>query len=314
MTTTRTSVHDTVGVQPRLHPHGARRRRRRTGRREARLALAFLAPALLALILLRIWPMTAAALTSFTPPGGTDLAQLTLENFRFLFADAGFANMVRVTLLFSLIVNPLQIFLALALAVLLTQKLRGVRGWRVMVFLPAAVPQAVSAIVWGVAMRPDGPINGFLAVLGIPPQPFLSSPNQALLSIIVIVSWIGVGYWMMFLIAGLLDIPAMYTEAAALDGAGWWSTFWNVTLPQLRRPLAFVLVADTVANFLVFAPVHILTRGGPEGSTDLVMYEIYTRAYQFGDLSLAAAETVLLVSLVIAIVSVQFRLLPGRTD
>lgn len=283
--------------------------RRRVQGREAILALLFTAPVLVALVVLRLWPMASAVVTSLKAPGSDSLGG---ENFAYLFADPSFLDMVRVTLLFAVIVNPLQIFLALALAVLLTQRLRGARFWRILVFLPAAVPQAVSAIVWGVALRPDGPVNGFLAVFGIDAQPFLSSRDQALLSIIVIVSWIGVGYWMMFLIAGLLDIPEMYTEAAAIDGAGWWKTFVFVILPQLRRPLGFVLVADTVANFLVFAPVQILTRGGPEGSTNLVMFEIYSRAYQYGDLSLAASETVILVLLVLAIVSIQFRLLPGR--
>lgn len=284
--------------------------RRLPGAREGWLAILFTAPTLAALVLLRLWPMGSAIKSSLSSPG-IDGA-LSLENFGYLFTDPGFLGMVKVTLLFSIIVNPLQIFLALALAVLMTQRLRGVRFWRILVFLPAAVPQAVSAIVWGIAMRPDGPLNGFLAIFGIGPQPFLSSKEQALLSIIVIVSWIGVGYWMIFLIAGILDIPTMYSEAAAIDGAGWWKTFWNITLPQLRRPLGFVLVADTVANFLVFAPVQILTRGGPEGSTNLVMFELYSRAYQYGDLSLAAAETVLLVGVVLIIVTIQFRLLPGK--
>jgi multiple sugar transport system permease protein len=183
--------------------------------------------------------------------------------------------------------------------------------WRTLIFLPIAVPQAVAAVVWGVAFRPDGPLNAALVQLGLPPQPFLSSADQALPSLIALVSWIGVGYWMMFLIAGLLDIPRSYYEAAAVDGASAWQGFRHITLPLLRRPLLFVLVADTVANFLVFAPVQILTQGGPQGSTHLVMFDIYDQAYRVGDVRLANAETVLLVVVVLAIVTVQFRLL-GR--
>jgi multiple sugar transport system permease protein len=281
-------------------------------RRDWARALPFLLPALVTLAALRIWPLIRAVRTSLEVRRADGTVGYGWDNFAFLFGDPEFWRMVGVTALFSGLVNPLQVLLALALAVLLTQRLRGVRVWRTLIFLPAAVPQAVSAIVWGVAMRPDGPVNGFLALFGIGGQPFLSSKDQALLSIIVVVSWIGVGYWMVFLIAGLLDVSPTYHEAAAIDGAGWWATFWRVTLPQLRRPLAFVLVATTVANFLVFAPVQILTRGGPEGSTQLVMYEIYHRAYQIGDLSLAAAETVLLVGVVVLIVCVQFRLLPSK--
>jgi multiple sugar transport system permease protein len=281
--------------------------------REARLAIAFLAPALIALLVLRVWPMLSAIVTSLNTPHAESFIP-TFGNFAFITSDPGFWVMVRVTLLFTVIVNPLQILVSLALAVLLTQRLKGARAWRILIFLPAAVPQTVSAIVWGIAMGPAGPLNGALARLGIPTQPFLSGKSESLLSIILIVSWIGVGYWMMFLIAGLLDIPTMYSEAAAIDGAGWWRTFWYVIIPQLRRPLGFVLVADTVANFLVFAPVQILTQGGPEGSTNLVMFEIYNRAYQYNDLGSAAAETVMLVIVVLLIVAVQFRFLPGKND
>jgi multiple sugar transport system permease protein len=130
-----------------------------------------------------------------------------------------------------------------------------------------------------------------------------------LLSIVLLASWIGVGYWMMFLIAGLQDIPPEYGEAADLDGAGPVRKFLDVTLPLLRRPLLFVLVADTVANFVLFAPIQVLTKGGPEGSSNLLMYDVYHNAFELSDPHTAAAELVLLLILMLAIVSVQFRLL-----
>ena len=148
-------------------------------------------------------------------------------------------------------------------------------------------------------------------MLGLPAQPFLTSSAQALPSIIVLLSWIGVGYWMLFLIAGINDIPAEVNEAALLDGAGWWRRLLNVTFPLVRRPLAFVLVAATVSNLLVFAPVQILTKGGPNGSTNLMMYDIYTRAYALGDIHTAQAEVILLVAVTLVIVAAQFRLLRG---
>jgi multiple sugar transport system permease protein len=211
--------------------------------------------------------------------------------------------------LFNVIVNPLQILIALGLAVLLTQNLPATGVWRTLIFLPAAVPMTGSAVVWGIALRPDGPVNGMLASVGVPAQPFLTGQGQVVASLILIASWIGVGYWMVFLIAGLQDIPRAYYEAAAVDGAGAWQTFWRITLPLLRRPLAFVLVADTVSNFLVFAPVQILTNGGPQGATRLVMFDIYNKAYQVGDINLAQAEVVLLVLVMAVIVGVQFFLL-----
>lgn len=304
------------GVSTRRYEDGAVQRASAAGigqalRRSRFLpALPFLAPALLALVLLRLWPMSEAVVSSLqVGPPGAPPTRYGLDNYLFLLQSPGFVTTIRTTLLYSVLVNPLQILLALALALLMSQDLKWVRLWRTLVFLPIAVPQAVAAIVWGVAYRPDGPLNGALALLGLPPQPFLTSPAQALPSLILLVSWIGVGYWMMFLIAGLLDIPRSYYEAAAIDGASAWQTFRHITLPLLRRPLTFVLVADTVANFLVFAPVQILTQGGPQGTTQLIMFDIYDQAYRVGDLRLANAETVSLVAVVLAVVAVQFRLM-----
>jgi len=167
----------------------------------------------------------------------------------------------------------------------------------------------VSATIWGVAYRPDGPLNAMLTSIGLEPMRFLTSPDQALFAIIMIVSWVGVGYWMTFLLAGLQDIPKSLYEAVEIDGANAFQRFRYVTLPQLRRPLTFVLVANTVANFLVFAPVQILTKGGPQGSTDLIMFQIYDRAFTMGDTPSAYAATVVLVSIVLVVVILQFRMM-----
>ncbi|MFK3678483.1 carbohydrate ABC transporter permease [Microbacterium sp. NPDC090218] len=303
-----TSTKGAGAAHSRSRPRGQGGRRR--GRSTAGIALLFLLPALIALLLLRLAPAGVALVDSLsrtTLLGGTSF--VGLGNYVELFANADFQNSLAVTLLFAVIINPLQIAAAFLLAVLFTRRAVGSRFWRSMVILPIAVPPAVSAVVWSVIYRPDGLANGFLAVLGIPPQPFLTSPYQALLSIMILLSWIGVGYWMMFLIAGLNDIPTSYYEAASLDGASWWRQTWSITLPLLRRPLAFVLVADTVSNFLVFAPVQILTKGGPNGSTNLLMHDLYTRAFTFGDINKAQAEVVILVLITVVIVALQFRLL-----
>ncbi|PQZ55978.1 MULTISPECIES: carbohydrate ABC transporter permease [unclassified Microbacterium] len=295
-----------VNRHSRTRGSGERHRRRSP----AGIALLFLLPALIALLLLRLAPAGVALVDSLsrtTLLGGTSF--VGLGNYVELFANADFQNSLAVTLLFAVIINPVQIAAAFLLAVLFTRRAVGSKFWRSMVILPIAVPPAVSAVVWSVIYRPDGLANGFLAVFGIPPQPFLTSPYQALLSIMILLSWIGVGYWMMFLIAGLNDIPTSYYEAASLDGASWWRQTWSITLPLLRRPLAFVLVADTVSNFLVFAPVQILTKGGPNGSTNLLMHDLYTRAFTFGDINKAQAEVVILVLITVVIVALQFRLL-----
>lgn len=274
--------------------------------RDALAAGVFLAPAVVTAVGLRLWPALIALHDSLLAPRAKTYS---LDNYHYIFTDPVFLNALKITLIYSIIVNPLQIALALGLALLLNASVPLVGLWRTLILVPVAIPQSVSAIIWGVAFRPDGPLNAILTASGLSPQRFTTSPSQALASIIVVVSWIGIGYWMTFLVAGLQDVPPTLYEAARMDGAGRWQQFRNVTLPGLSRPLTFVLVANTVANFLVFAPVQIMTKGGPQGSTDLIMNEIYTRAFVSGDPSSAAAATVVLILVVLVIVAIQFRLM-----
>lgn len=293
-----------------------KRRPRRRSTSQGRTALYFLAPALLALVVLRLLPAAMALVSSLRHHSLVDgvTTFVGFDNYADLFGDSQFWQSVRVTMLFSLVINPLQVLIALGLAVLLNRRFAGVRFWRSLVFAPIAVPPAVSAVIWGILYRPEGPLNAILGTMGIPPQPFLTSSQQALFALIVLMSWVGVGYWMMFLIAGLQDIPQECYDAAAVDGASAWQRFVHITLPLLRRPLAFVLVADTVSNFLVFAPVQLLTRGGPDGSTNLMMYDVFRRAYSVGDINFAQAEVVVLVAITLAVVAVQFRMMQGKGE
>lgn len=275
------------------------------------IAATYLAPALLAVIFLRIWPALSAVNNSLLAPRATSYS---FANYAYILSEPVFQKSLLTTLVYSIVVNPLQIAIALALALLTNAAIPYVGFWRALILLPVAIPQSVSAVVWGVAFRPDGPINAVLTTIGLEPMRFLTSADESLASIIIIVSWIGVGYWMTFILAGLQDIPKSLYEAVRIDGATRWQQLRYVTLPQLRRPLTFVLVANTVANFLVFAPIQILTQGGPQGSTNLIMNEIYTRAFISDDPSSAAAATVVLVAVVLGVVLVQFRLMRSPED
>ncbi|MGW1209058.1 carbohydrate ABC transporter permease [Streptomyces sp. NPDC002499] len=292
-------------------------RKHRQGPRNLTAAALFLLPALALIVVLRLVPVIQAVTdaTHSSLPGSTLAPKwVGFDNFTALWHSDTFWTSVQQTLLFNLIVNPLQIAIALALAVLLTQNLPASGLWRTLIFLPAAVPMTGSAVVWGIALRPDGPANALLGSVGIDAQPFLTSPHQVVASLVLIASWIGVGYWMIFLIAGLNDIPEVYYEAAKVDGAGALRRFWSITLPQLRRPLLFVLVADTVSNFVLFAPMQILTNGGPEQKSNFLMYDIFHNSFELADPHTAAAELLVLLGLMIVIVAVQFRLLGEAED
>jgi multiple sugar transport system permease protein len=291
----------------------AARKRRRAGRRQELMwAAIFLAPAILALIVLRIVPTVGAITQSLYKafPGGIIPSTFHgLGNYESLFSDPNFVDTIIRTLIFNVIINPVQIAISLLLAVLFVQKIPAAGVWRTLVFIPITVPIVGSCIAWGAALNPNGPVNALISALGGNPQPFLTSPNQALACVILLASWIGIGYWMMFLISGLQAIPEELYDAAKIDRAGAIRTFFSITIPMLKRPLLFVLVADTVANFVLFVPVQLLTQGGPQNSTTLLMFDAYRTTYGYGSRNLGAAEVVILTAIMIFFVLLQFRLL-----
>ena len=288
-------------------------RRRRAGRRlELFWGAVFLAPVLVSLVVLRIVPAVGAISSSLYKafPGGIIPATYAgLANYRSLFGDPNFNATIVRTIVFNLVINPLQILVALLVAVLFVQRIPLVGLWRTLLFVPVTIPIVGSCIAWGAALNPEGPVNAIISALGGKPQPFFTSPGQALACIIVIASWIGIGYWMLFLVSGLQAIPEELYDAAKIDRAGPFRTFVHITIPMLRRPLLFVLVADTVANFVLFVPIQLLTGGGPQSSTTLLMFEAYRTSYAYGSRNLGAAQVVLLTVIMVFFVLLQFRLL-----
>lgn len=275
----------------------------------------FLLPAVALLLIFNLYPTLATLNESVHAnsliSGGRIF--VGLENFERIFKDPVFWKSVEVTLIFSILVNPIQIILALALAVLANQKIKGIAIFRSIYLLPVAVSINVTTIVWGLMLDSNsGIINGILATLHIPKQPFLTAPSHALGSIIILATWKGVPLWALFFLAGLQGIPESVIEAAQIDGANRRQIFTRITLPLLRGVLLFVLVADTVANFLLFAPILLLTQGGPQLSTNLIMYETYRRGFVYGDLGASSAMLWVMLIFVFIVISVQALLLRRR--
>jgi len=276
----------------------------------------FLLPALSLLVVFNLIPTFATIRESVFAQSFFSGEQVFvgLQNYRDLFNFSGFWRSMEVTLAFNLVVNPLQVALALGLAVLINQHVPGMIVFRSVFLLPVAVSINVTAIVWGLMLDQNaGLVNGILVALGLPRQPFLLSVDQALWSIIAIVSWKGIPFWTLFFLAGLQNIPHSVIEAAKIDGASTWAIFTRIKLPLLRPVIAFVLVADTITNFTMFAPIFLLTRGGPQQTTNLIMHETYRRGFVYGDLSTSSAMITVMLILVIIIIAVQFALLRPKT-
>ncbi len=271
---------------------------------------AFLAPALLGLFLFRFVPINIALIGSFFGQSiRGDSLFVGLKNYVELFDDPAFWDVIRTTLIFNLIINPFQICCALGLALLVRRPTRFVEIFRASFLLPMTVSIALTSIIWSIMLDPTlGPVNGFLRWLGLPAQPFFRSADQAMPSLIMVATWKGAGYWMIFLLAGLLAIPEVLNESASIDGASSWQRFRYITLPLMRRPLAFVLVADTAANFLLFAPVYIVTNGGPNGATHLLMFEAYQSAFAYLNHGRSLAIATIILSIVMVIALLELRL------
>lgn len=285
--------------------------------RERLIPYLFLLPAVGLLVVFNLFPAIATLNESLHANSLIRNGRIFvgLENFQRIFADPVFWKSLNVTLLFSLLVNPIQILLALGLAVLANQKVRGIAFFRSIFLLPVAVSINVTTIVWGLMLDSrSGVVNGVLTLFDIPAQPFLTAPTHALWSIIILATWKGVPLWALFFLAGLQGIPESVIEAARIDGANRWQLFTRVTLPLLRGVLIFVLVADTVANFLLFAPVLLLTQGGPQLSTNLIMYETYRRGFVYGDLGASAAMLWVMLLIVFAVIGLEFFLLRDRSS
>jgi len=276
------------------------------------LLVALLAPALLGLLIFRLYPIAIAVISSFYTTVHGNLAFIGLGNYESLIDDHVFWRSLGVTLWFNLLVNPIQIAISLALALLYVRKFPGARVYRVFFLIPIGVSVPVAVIVWRVMLTQGGLANGLLNLIGVAPQPWLTSSRLALYSIIAITTWKGASYWMIFIVGGLQNISPELYDAARVDGVRPWRRFVFITLPLLRPALLFVLAADVSINFLLFAPIYMLTQGGPAGSTDVLMYEAYKQGFIFGDMGRAMAMVVVIVAILLVVVGLQFRLLSAR--
>lgn len=279
-------------------------------------AYLLLAPALVGLAVFRLYPIALAiwgSLHTATFGAGAQRIFVGLDNYTYLASNPVFWQSLWVTLKFNLIVNPVQVLLALLLAVAANQRLRGMSVYRTIFFIPIGVSVPIAAILWQMMLDPNrGIVNALLLAIGLPSQPFLTSADQALWSIVGIASWKGVSFWMVFLLAGLQGIPRELQEAAMLDGAAALRRFLDITLPLLKRTILFVLVTDTAINFLLFAPVYLLTRGGPELSTNVLMYEAFKTGFVYADMGQGLAMVMVLLLLVLIVVGIEFRLLQSQ--
>lgn len=290
------------------------RRGRRTG--HVRVAIVFLLPFMAFLALFQYFAIGLMIRNSFYNYSllNTSFQQFAgLSNYRELLHDSVARTSVEVTLLFALGVVVTQVPFGLALAVMLNARRRGVQLLRSVIFLPVVTSVVVVTTMWTFIYAPsDGLANSVLNAVGLPSLLWSTSAHEALASMILMTLWEEVGFSMMLFLAGLQSIPIEYEEAAAVDGANPWQRFWRVTLPLLNRTTVMVVVVSTIFAIQAFAQTYIMTQGGPDYSTQFLVYNIFTEAFNLGDPGYASAMSVLLLVIVLIITGAQMRLLRGR--
>jgi hypothetical protein len=262
-------------------------------------------PALALIIIFKMYPIVLNIWVSLRWKDS-----FSVINYFNIITDNAFWKSLWITLKFNLILTPLQIVISLGMALLVSRKIKGIGFFRTIYYLPVTISITVACIMWNMMLNPqNGIVNSILLKIGINAQPFFTGNTQALASIMALSSWKGCGYWMMFLMAGIKDIDVSLYDAAKMDGASYWKTVFYVIIPALKKTFAFVLIADTTSNLLLFAPMYMITKGGPQDSTNVLMYEAYKSAFIYGDQARSAALMTVLLLIVGVIVAIQFAFL-----
>lgn len=266
-------------------------------------------PTIILICIFKIYPIIDSVIQGVLSTEGS----FTLENYKLLFADKTFWNSLWVTLKFNLIIIPLQIIIAFIMAMIVNVKVRGIEIFRTVFYLPFCISLTIATVIWQMMLNVNnGVINSVLGILGIRPIGFLIDKKWALLSIVLIASWRGCAYWMMFILAGLKGIDTAVYESAKIDGSGFFSTLFRITIPLLKNTLLFVVIANTTANFLLFAPIQIATDGGPQGSTNVLMYEAYKSAFKYSNRPRQACIVTILLVIVVLVCFVQNKCLKEK--
>ena len=275
-----------------------------------------LLPAAILLATFAYLPTIATVVNSLFLPGfrGAPMQFVGLENYHVLFDDPTFWKVARNNLLYALGTIPTSIALALAMALFVNGKLRG-RGFvRMAYFTPTILPMIAAANIWMFFYAPQiGLFNTLLGALGFSSVNWLGDPSVALGSVIVMSIWKEAGFFMIFYLAALQGIPPELKEASDLEGTSRWSFFWRVTFPLLMPTTLFVLINALINAVRVVDHLFILTKGGPNNATNLLLYYVYENAFSFFDRTMAATITVVILLVLAVVATLKFTVLDRRT-
>nr|HET7857978.1 sn-glycerol-3-phosphate ABC transporter permease UgpA [Caldimonas sp.] len=269
-----------------------------------------LAPQAAIIAIFFYWPAAQTLLQSFQLQDAFGLATswVGFENFRTLFADPAYVASFKITAFYSVLVAAIGLAISLVFAWFADRVVRGALFYKTMLIVPYAVAPAVAGVLWLFMFSPTlGVLAYALGRLGIDWN-YLLDTGDAITLIVIVAVWKQISYNFLFFLAGLQSIPRSLVEAAAIDGAGVWRRFWTIQFPLLSPTTFFLLVINVVyAFFDTFSIIDATTQGGPGQDTMILVYKVYNDGVKNGDLGGSAAQSAVLMAIVVALTILQFR-------
>lgn len=285
--------------------------------RSAWLPWLLVAPQMVIVLVFFFWPAAQALYQSVLQQDafGTSTEFVGLENFERLWNDETYLASFETTAVFSVLVAVVGLSVSLLLAVMADRVLKGSGVYKTLLIWPYAVAPAVAGVLWlFMFASPFGTVSYLLRLFGLEWNHLLN-PNHAMALIVMAAVWKQISYNFLFFLAGLQSIPKSLIEAAAIDGAGFWRRFWTIVFPLLSPTTFFLLVINIVyAFFDTFAIVDAATHGGPGKSTSILVYKVYYDGFKALDMGGSAAQSVVLMTIVIALTVIQFRFVEKKVQ
>lgn len=272
-------------------------------------AMLYLAPSLILFLTFVFIPLVRSIELSLylTDMIGRPAAFVWFLNYQRLFTTDVFINSLGRSIVFVLYTVPTTLVLSLILAVLGNLRLPRIAIYRVIFSITIAVSGATASLMFLYIYHPTlGTLNYFLELLGFSKVPWLTSADTALFSVALVSAWLQIGLNTVIMLAAMQGVPEELYESAMIDGATSWQKFWSITFPLLGSTFFFLFVVDMLAAFQTFTPIHVLTLGGPMGSTNLLVYEIYREFYFNGKYGFAAAQSIMLFLVMLVLTVFQF--------
>ena len=294
-----------------------RKRRKGPGQEGLITASPFLMPSLIGLLVFSLLPLLISAFISLTDWNGLD--QLTapgffqehfigLDNYKAILSSPEFWGWLWNTFRYIIMYIPLMLVASLGVAYLLSRQRPGVTAFRIIYYIPVLTSWVAASMIWKSMLSPEyGAVNNILAVFGIQGPGWLLDEAWAMPAIVLVSVWKDMGFFGLILLSGMVGINKSYYEAASLDGAGSWQKFWKITLPLMTPAIFYVLIVSLINAFQLFPQIMIMTDGGPNGATQVMVERIYKYGFRYYRMGYAAAFSWILFAIIMVCTAIQMK-------